>query len=67
MPIFAASDLMVELLNATGQTIQSVETERNSNTLRMNVSTLPSGLYWVKMQIEGELVVRKIVVVYVYL
>ena len=62
LPAFTASDLIVELLNVTGQTMQVIDKERNSNVLRMNVSTLPSGLYWLKMQMEGELVVRKVVV-----
>ena len=62
LPIFITSDLTVELLNATGQTVQLIDTERNSNALRMNVSSLPSGLYWVKMQMEGDVVVRKVVV-----
>ncbi len=62
LPAFIASDLTLELLNARGQTVQRIDTEQNSNTLRMNVSNLPSGLYWVKMQAKGELVVRKVVV-----
>ena len=62
LPEFTTSDLIVELLNVTGQTMQVIDKERNSNVLRMNVSTLPSGLYWLKMQMEGELVVRKVVV-----
>ena len=62
LPSFTTSDLVVELLNITGQTMQSIDTERNSNTLSLNVSALPSGLYWVKMQMEGEVVVRKVMV-----
>lgn len=62
LPAFMTSDLTVELLNVTGQTLQFVDTERNGNRLRMNVSALPSGLYWVKVQLEGTIVVRKVVV-----
>jgi len=62
LPLFAAPDLEVELLNVTGQLMQVIDKERNSNALRINVSNLPSGLYWVKMQMEGEIIVKKVVV-----
>jgi hypothetical protein len=62
LPTFMTSDLTVELLNARGKSIQIIDNERNSDNLQMNVSNLPSGLYWVKMQMEGEFVVRKVVV-----
>jgi len=62
LPDFIMSDLTVDLLNARGQSTQLINVERNSNILRLNVSKLPSGLYWIKMQIEGDVVVRKVVV-----
>ncbi|MDG1332579.1 MAG: T9SS type A sorting domain-containing protein [Crocinitomicaceae bacterium] len=54
------SDLEVELINGFGQVVRSERLESSSNTL--NISDLASGIYFVKISVDGKVGVQKVVI-----
>ncbi|MBK7560992.1 MAG: T9SS type A sorting domain-containing protein [Chitinophagaceae bacterium] len=53
--------VVYELLNANGQTAKKTVTTGSSQTETMNVSSLNSGLYIVKVTCEGQSAIQKII------
>jgi hypothetical protein len=53
-------ELNLELMNAFGQTVKSEVLENASNTL--NISELTSGIYFVKISVDGQVGVQKLVI-----
>ncbi len=54
------SDLEVELINGYGQTVLAQTLETSSNTL--DISSLASGIYFVKISVDGKIGVQKLVI-----
>ena len=54
--------LSLQIINAQGQLTQDIDNQYYTNILRVDMRNTPAGLYWIKLQIEDEIVVRKVVI-----
>lgn len=52
----------IEILDITGQKVQSIKLKGQSNRYTINVENLPTGIYFVKVQTERGTVVKKLIV-----
>ncbi|PHI21726.1 peptidase S8 [Lewinellaceae bacterium SD302] len=62
VPSVGSQSVDLQLINSVGQTVSRQRAERNGGSYRLNVSTYPSGIYYLRISAGERFAIKKVIV-----